>query len=171
MMSRMTFKEFLQSLGVVNGSGEELQSESLSIHAKERSLERRIPEGLQKLLGNVFEPFLYYYLKSNSEFNVNKSGEKGTEFVVVVTFTDQDYCFVGTYKKDKLKKEATPFILWLTMFKVNPPLFIKSGTAYRFDIKELKENEKDAQITIRTNRRRFSFTIEKNPVTLSTKRK
>jgi len=52
----MTFKEFLQSLGVVNGSGEELQSESLSIHAKERSLERRIPEGLQKLLGNVFHP-------------------------------------------------------------------------------------------------------------------
>jgi len=58
-----------------------------------------------------------------------------------------------------------------TMFKVRPPLFIKSGTAIRFDIRELKETEKDTQITIKKDGRRFSFVVTKNPATLPTKRK
>jgi len=58
-----------------------------------------------------------------------------------------------------------------TMFKVRPPLFIKSGTAIRFDIRELKETEKDTQITIKNDDRRFSLVATKNPATLPVKRK
>lgn len=159
-MNRLTFREFLleqQKLSSLE------KAPSISTHAEKRINERDLAT-LQKLTTNVFEPWLYYYFKQHKEdFDVSKTGEKGTEFVVELELNDGKYGLVGTYKKDKHKSTPTPFILWITFFKIDGPWFIKRGTDYKFTIKELKETDPEDSITIETSKRKFSFIPQKNP--------
>lgn len=160
-MSRLTFREFLELYPLLSVPVEE--ANSFSNHAQTRASERGMPVDLQKLVTNVLEPYLYYYFKQHKEFDVETTGEKGTEFVVALYLKDISYCLVGTYKKDKKKSDPTPFILWITFFQITGPWFIKRGTSYKFTIKELMETDPEDSITIKTSKRKFSFIPQKNP--------
>lgn len=159
-MDKLSFREFIQKPVPLLS-----ETSSFSTHAQDRVLDRGLLKDVQKLVTNVIEPWLYYYFGKKKAFDIENTGERGTEFVVSLELKDDHWCLVGTYKKDKKKNSPTPFILWITFFPINGPWFIKRGTDYKFTIRELRETEKDKEdsITIRTSKRKFSFTSEKDP--------